>query len=246
MNDKDMHTINLFEWTGLDGVRFTRSEEELQEVFLNEDKAMRYLHENGFCVDSFDPRDIDLVDGSKNCIRFNKFSKLPNDGDETKIIRNNIFVNACLQVGLYTHTLANLNEDYLYKNFNEFAQYLPNDYAQYYRVIIQNYSPKSYSTINDITKIYLCDFTIKRNNNELEKLKKELGEESTDNEEITVSNEELINKDINDIIYADLISKQKTKGMSDFAFVHVLILPALVLSIGIIICLISFALNLFG
>ena len=104
----------------------------------------------------------------------------------------------------------------------------------------------STTTINDITKIYLCDFTIKRNNNELEKLKKELGEESTDNEEITVSNEELINKDINDIIYADLISKQKTKGMSDFAFVHVLILPALVLSIGIIICLISFALNLFG
>ena len=46
MNNKDLHTINLFEWTGLDGVKFTRSEEELREVFLNEDKAMRYLHEN--------------------------------------------------------------------------------------------------------------------------------------------------------------------------------------------------------
>ena len=76
MNKDNLHTVNLFEWTGQDGIKFTRTEDELREVFLNEDKAMRYLHENGFFVESFDPRDIDLVDGSKNCIRFNKFSSI--------------------------------------------------------------------------------------------------------------------------------------------------------------------------
>ena len=69
---ENMHTTDLFKWTGYDGVKFTRPEEELKEVFINQDKAMRYLHSQGFRVDSFDPRSIDLVDGSKNYIRFNK------------------------------------------------------------------------------------------------------------------------------------------------------------------------------
>ena len=74
MNNDKLHTVNLFEWTGYDGVKFTRSDEELREVFLNEDKSMRYLHDNDFFIESFDPRDIDLVDGDINCIRFNKFN----------------------------------------------------------------------------------------------------------------------------------------------------------------------------
>lgn len=235
MNNKDLHTINLFEWTGLDGVKFTRSEEELREVFLNEDKAMRYLHENGFYVDSFDPRDIDLVDGSKNYIRFNKFSKIQNSFEKNSITTSDIFISACLQIGLYTHTLANLNEDYLRKNYDEFSKYLPSDDVPYYRGVIERDA-----------NVYLCDYAIEKRDRDLKNLKKELGEENTVSEAAPVSEEILINKDINDLIYADLIAKKKTKGISDFAFVHILVLPTIILSLGIVICLLSLALNLLG
>lgn len=235
MNDKDLHTINLFEWTGLDGVKFTRSEEELREVFLNEDKAMRYLHENGFCVDSFDPRDIDLVDGSKNYIRFNKFSKIQNSFEKESLTNSDIFISACLQIGLYTHTLANLNEDYLKSNYDEFSKYLPADDVPYYRGVIERNAG-----------VYLCDYAIEKRNRDYKNLQKELGEEAASTEIKPVSDDNLINKDINDLIYADLISKKKTKGISDFAFVHILVLPTVILSLGIIICLISFVLNLLG
>ena len=62
---ENMHTTDLFKWTGYDGVKFTRPEEELKEVFINQDKSMRYLHSQGFRVESFDPRSIDLVDAYK-------------------------------------------------------------------------------------------------------------------------------------------------------------------------------------
>lgn len=235
MNDKDLHTINLFEWTGLDGVKFTRSEEELREVFLNEDKAMRYLHENGFFIESFDPRDIDLVDGSTNCIRFNKFTKIQNSYEKDSITNSDIFISACLQIGLYTHTLANLNDEYLKKNYDEFSKYLPSGDVPYYRGVIERGA-----------SVYLCDYAIEKRDRDLRDLQKELGEESNVNEIVPVKDETLINKDINDLIYADLIAKKKTKGISDFAFVHFLVLPTIILSLGIVICLIAFALNLLG
>ena len=238
MNNNNLHTVNLFEWAGEDGVKFTRTEEELREVFLNEDKAMRYLHENGFFVESFDPRDIDLVDGSKNCIRFNKFSKIQNSYDKDNIIRTDIFINACLQIGLYTHTLANLNDSYLKENYDEFAQYLPTIDVPYYRGVIQRNA-----------QVYLCDFAVEKRNRDYRELQKELaGDEKnvTYDEPSPVSDDMLINKEINDVIYADLIVKKKTKGISDFAFVHVLVLPTLILTVGILICLLSYVLNLFG
>ena len=32
MNNNNLHTVNLFEWTGQDGIKFTRTEEELREI----------------------------------------------------------------------------------------------------------------------------------------------------------------------------------------------------------------------
>ncbi len=238
MNKDNLHTVNLFEWTGQDGIKFTRTEDELREVFLNEDKAMRYLHENGFFVESFDPRDIDLVDGSKNCIRFNKFSRIQNSYEKDSITNSDIFISACLQIGLYTHTLASLNDQYLKDNYDEFAQYLPSGDVPYYRGVIQRNAG-----------VYLCDFAVEKRNRDYRDLQKELAGDEKNiqfDEPAPVSDDELTNKQINDVIYSDLIAKQKTKGISDFAFVHVLVLPTIILTIGILICILSYVLNIFG
>lgn len=236
MNNDDLHTVNLFEWTGLDGVKFTRSEEELREVFLNEDKAMRYLHEEGFCVDSFDPRDIDLIDGSKNLIRFNKFSKI--NEDKNRIVNQDIYISACLQIGLYTHTLSILNEKYLKSNYDEFSKYLPQSDVPYYRGVIERNAG-----------VYLCDYAVEKRNRDLRDLQKQLSDENEQvkfDEPAPVNNDELVNRTVNDRIYKELINKNRSKGVSDFAYIHILLLPTIILSLGIVICLVTYVLNLLG
>lgn len=235
MNDDKLHTVNLFEWTGYDGVKFTRSDEELREVFLNEDKSMRYLHDNDFFIESFDPRDIDLVDGDINCIRFNKFSKIENSYEKESIVQSDIFINACLQIGLYTHTLSNLDDKKLKENFDDFSMYLPDGDVPYYRGIIQRNA-----------SVYFCDFAVEKRNRDLKNLQKELsegGKDVTFEEPVPVNGDTLTNKLINDRIYKDLIDNKKTKVFKDAAYVYVLVLPSIILSLAIIISLISFALN---
>ena len=220
---ENMHTTDLFKWTGYDGVKFTRPEEELKEVFINQDKAMRYLHSQGFRVESFDPRSIDLVDGSKELIRFNKIHQMSERDNVDEIIREDILTDAFLQIGLYTHTLAHLSEGFLKEHYDEISQNLPSDVVPYYRGVVTRGA-----------KVYLGDFLKEKSERDYNALKKELGEEV------------LTNKQINDMLYKELLEKKKIKRFSDFAFVHVLLLPTLMLAISIIICLIYFAFNIIG
>ena len=236
MKNDELHTVNLFEWTGLDGIKFTRSEDELRTLFLNEDKSMRYLHDQGFYIESFDPRDIDLVDGDINCIRFNEFGSIDDINDKDFFVNSDINVSACLQIGLYTHTLANLDDKKLKENFDEFSMYLPEGDVSYYRGIIQRNA-----------SVYLCDFAVEKRNRDLKNLQKELSENGQDNnyEEVAPVNEDtLTNKVINDKIYKDLIAKKKTKVFRDAAFVYSLVLPTMIVSLAVVICLISFIFNM--
>lgn len=235
---ENMHTTDLFKWTGYDGVKFTRPEEELKEVFINQDKAMRYLHSQGFRVESFDPRSIDLVDGSKELIRFNKIHQMSERDNVDEIIREDILTDAFLQIGLYTHTLAHLSEGFLKEHYDEISQNLPSDVVPYYRGVVTRGA-----------KVYLGDFLKEKSERDYNALKKELGEEvSADDMDKfdNVGEEVLTNKQINDMLYKELLEKKKIKRFSDFAFVHVLLLPTLMLAISIIICLIYFAFNIIG
>lgn len=235
---ENMHTTDLFKWTGYDGVKFTRPEEELKEVFINQDKSMRYLHSQGFRVESFDPRSIDLVDGSKELIRFNKIHQMSERDNVDEIIREDILTDAFLQIGLYTHTLAHLSEDFLKEHYDDISQNLPGDVVPYYRGVVTRGA-----------KVYLGDFLKEKSERDYNALKKELGEEvSADDMDKfdNVGEEVLTNKQINDMLYKELLEKKKIKRFSDFAFVHVLLLPTLMLAISIIICLIYFAFNIVG
>lgn len=235
---ENMHTTNLFKWSGYDGVKFTRSEDELKEVFINQDKSMRYLHTQGFRVDSFDPRDIDLVDGSKDLIRFNKFHQMSERDNMDDIIREDIFTDAFLQVGLYTHTLAHLNESFLKEHYDDVSQNLPSDVVPYYRGVVTRGA-----------KVYLGDFLKEKSERDYNALKRELGEEISADDMDKFDNvgvDVLTNKEINDMLYKELMEKKKIKRISDFAFIHVLLLPTILLVLSIIVCLIYFAFNIIG
>ena len=45
-------------------IKSFRDEEEMREIFLNMDRAMKYLHDRGYCVKSFDPRNIFILNNS--------------------------------------------------------------------------------------------------------------------------------------------------------------------------------------
>ena len=62
---------------------YVKSEEEMREIFLNMDRAMKYIHDHGYCVKSFDPRNIMILNNSINQIKLDTVA-LPDDYAEKK------------------------------------------------------------------------------------------------------------------------------------------------------------------
>ena len=52
-NDK---AISLDDW-----IKSYRDEEEMREIFLNMDRAMKYVHDHGYCIKSFHPKEIEII-----------------------------------------------------------------------------------------------------------------------------------------------------------------------------------------
>ena len=77
-NDK---AISLDDW-----IKSYRDEEEMREIFLNMDRAMKYIHDHGYCVKSFDPRNIMILNNSINQIKLDIVA-LPDDYTERKQYR---------------------------------------------------------------------------------------------------------------------------------------------------------------
>lgn len=211
--DQEMVSRTLYEWVGEDTEYGTRTDEELKEVFVNLDKALKYLHNHGYYVVSFDPRNIEILNEKTNQIRFNEITSLPiayNESNEKK--KEDIFLSACLQIGLYTHTLKYLNVDYLKDNFDSFASNLPSDDVPYYRGVIERGA-----------NVYLGEYLNEKSKKDLKKLEEELGEEA-DIGTVTKSIDDT-NEAINDKIYKQI------NGLSDSAFISYFMYPVVIVSI---------------
>lgn len=216
MNYKDQEMVSrtLYDWVGHDTEYGTRSDEELKEVFVNLDKALKYLHNHGYYVVSFDPRNIEILNEQTDQIKFNYIKSLPiayNESAEKK--KYDIFLSACLQIGLYTHTLKYLNVDYLKDNFDEFASNLPSEDVPYYRGIIERGA-----------NVYLGEYLTEKSKKDLKKLEEELGDEA-DISTITRGTVDDTNEAINDKIYKQI------SGLRDSAFISFFTYPVLIIGI---------------
>lgn len=218
-NDR-FDNVNLYDWSGRDGEYGTRNEEDLRIVFLNMDIALKYIHDHGYCVKSFNPLDIDLLEGSMEHIKFNYLLEMPIDAlDRKKLIQEDIFNSSCVQIGIYTNTLKNLRKEFLKSNFDDFAKHIPQGDVAYYRGVIQRNAA-----------VYLSEYALEKRNRDLESLEKELGEEGigvskqySKNNGKSLLDEPLSNDKINDNIYKQI------NGLRDAAFVNYLIIPSIVL-----------------
>ena len=64
----------------------------MKEIFLNMDRALKYIHEHGYCIRNFDPSCIEILNDSLNQIRFSELMQMPDDPMQQKqIVKEDIY-----------------------------------------------------------------------------------------------------------------------------------------------------------
>ena len=202
------------------------NEEELREIFLNMDRAMKYIHDRGYCIGSFDPRRIDILNNSVNQIRFDDLIPMPIDiSERRKIVKDDIYNSSFIQIGLYSNCLNYLKRDFLKSNFDSFSQFLPVGDVPYYRGVIERGA-----------SVYLCEYAMEKVNRDLIALENELAGNGVVKEAVkrnkNVYNDTGVNDHINDAIYKQL------SGKKDAAFISFLIFPTIMLVLSVVFALI--------
>ena len=215
-----VEAVSLDSW-----IKSFRDEEEMREIFLNMDRAMKYLHDRGYCIKSFDPRNILILNNSVDQIKLD-ILPLPDDyAVKKQYIKEDIYNSSFIQIGLYAKCLSFLNKDFLKTNFDRFCEFLPEGDIPYYRGVIDRGA-----------SVYFCEYAMEKANRDLATLEKELAEEGSGlivPKPKSSMGDVNVNARINDGIYKQLGSKREA------AFVTLLLFPTALLVVGVVIALIS-------
>ena len=219
-------SLSLLEW-----VESHPSEEEMRSVFLNLDRALKYIHDHGYCIQVFYPTEITILNNENDHIRFNKLVELSSDSSiRRQMIKEDIFNSSFIQIGLYSNSLKYLTSSFLKENFDSFIQFIPNDDVPYYRGVVQRGA-----------SVYFCEYALEKRNRDLNELEKELGEGNGADKTLlkkNVPNESITNDKVNDIIYKQI------NGLSDDAFIHLLIIPSVIFGMLLLFGILSWILSL--
>ena len=228
MTREVLHKSNVVasESTSLDSwIKSFRDEEEMREIFLNMDRAMKYLHDRGYCVKSFDPRNIYILNNSIDQIKLD-ILPLPEDyATRKQYIKEDIYNSSFIQIGLYAKCLPFLKKEFLKSNFERFSEFLPEGDIPYYRGVIDRGA-----------SVYFCEYAMEKANRDLATLEKELAGEGMGvslGKTPASMGDVSVNARINDNIYKQLGSKREA------AFVTLLLFPTAILVLGMVIALIS-------
>ena len=172
--ESDNNTNTLSNWLSKE-----HSQDELRKVFINMDMAMKYVHEKGYCIKSFSPKEIEIINNSLDQIKYNTLLEMPNNMyDQKELIKEDIYSSAFLQVGAYlnnnsmkyTHQsidqfLETLKPNFLRDNFDGFSAFLPESDISYYRIFQRGVS------------VYFKDYNDEKSNRDFIALQKQFGEE---------------------------------------------------------------------
>ena len=220
-----------FESTTLDQwVQTHYSEEELRSIFLNMDRALKYIHDHGYCIEVFYPTEIKVLNNEDDHIQFNKLVELSSDPDiRHEMVKEDIFNSSLIQIGIYSKSLKYLNPDFLRENFDDFSFFFSQDDIPYYRGVVQRGAA-----------VYFCEFAVEKRNRDLEALEKELGEDAGKTLMKVPENEDITNNKINDQIYRQI------NGMRDAAFVNLLLIPTIILGTLLVFGIVSWLISYFS
>ncbi|MCI8461158.1 MAG: hypothetical protein HFE81_07140 [Bacilli bacterium] len=227
--NKKYESITLADW-----VSSHPSEEDLRTVFLNMDRALKYIHDHGYCIEVFYPTEIEILENEKDHIQFKRLLELSKDpAKKREMVKEDIFNSSLIQIGIYSNSLKYLNPDFVKENFDEFAQFIPSGDVPYYRGVIQRGA-----------SVYFCEFALEKRNRDLADLEKQLGEGDGKGKQLMKQNGQnvgvgsITNDKVNDTIYSQI------NGLRDAAFINFLILPTLILGILVILGAVAWVISL--
>ncbi len=229
----DSNSITLNEWYELH-----YDEDGILPLKLGMDSAMRYIHEKGFYITSFDPNSIHILNGSYQQIKFDNLAIADGSNGMQKrdIVRENISDLSDIGVGIHCHFPNQLyiNKEFLKNNFDMFEIYLPERDVPYYKGIFERSAG-----------VYYNDYIMEKRRRDLAELEKEVNGTSTDysngnsfgmgnalvksNGHSLLGNNDPTNRKINDGIYNQLGRKN-----DNAAYVSFFIVPFIVAMIGVI------------
>ena len=162
--NQDEFAVSLKDW-----FHESHSEEEYRNLFVYMSLAMKYIHDQGYYITSFALDSIELLNNSIKQVKFDQLSELPsNFSDQKKIIHDNIFLSAVLQIGVYANCLQYFTTetmDFLKENFESFSIFLPENDVPYYKGIIERGA-----------SVYLSSYVGERKKRDLLNLNKEVSE----------------------------------------------------------------------
>jgi hypothetical protein len=220
--NNNINSVTLSEW-----VNSHHSEDEMRSIFLNMDRALKYIHEHGYCIDVFYPTEINVLNNDDDYVQFRKLVELSRDPDVAReMIKEDIFKSSLVQIGMYSNTLDYMNPEFIKENFDSFTQFIPNDDVPYYRGVVQRGA-----------SVYYCEYSMEKRRRDLEELEKQLGEEEKQVID-TPTDAEITNKKVNDIIYRQI------NGMNEAAFLNILTIPIIAVILMLIFMIITFIVNL--
>ena len=226
MATEDYESMSLSDW-----VMSHPSEEDMRSVFLNLDRALKYIHDHGYCIEVFHPSAIEVLNNDDEYIQFKRLMELPNDSVTRKqMVKEDIFNSSFIQIAMYSNSLKYLTPEFLKDNFDSFTQFVPAGDIPYYRGVIQRGA-----------SVYFCEFALEKRNRDLEELEKELGEIADEAEKQYIKNNVSITNDsVNDLIYKQI------NGLKDRAFISWLLVPTVLLGMLLLFAIISWVVSLFS
>lgn len=211
----------------------SHTQEELRDVFINMDLAMKYIHEQGYYISSITPDTISILNHSIRQIQFRSLAELPDTLREQKeVIHQNIFTFAVFNIGVYADCLPYFTNEtikFLKTNFSFFADFIPNSDVPYYRGIIERGA-----------SVYFSDYVAEKKKKDLTAIENDVSSAMSSSKRLVKSNGNYSAEDFlphndkeNQMIYADLM---KNNG----AFARAMIYPILILIMGIVAVVISY------
>ena len=149
-----------------------REEKELRQLFLNMDMAMKFIHKKNYCIKSFDPREIEILNNSIKQIQFNELLKMPKDVyDRKELVKEDIYSAAFLHLGIYMYQIScgqysnqtlddilkHMSPKFLRNDFKSVEGFPPKNDVPYYRGIFARgssvyFSDFDYANIKKMTE----------------------------------------------------------------------------------------------
>lgn len=215
----------------------SHSDQEKRELFLYLDFAMRYVHDRGYCVYTFDPNEIEILNNSIKQVKFNTLLEMPKDDVkfQNKLKDEDIYNSAAVQVLLYSKFPLNTKTEFIKEHYDEFTTFLPESDVRYYRGVLQDHA-----------SIYFTEFEQERIKRENDNLEKELSDMSDKKD---ISKEEKKKKDLIKMLSNDKINNTIYRSINvvkESAFINILLYPTVMIVLFLVYTFMCYIIRILG